>query len=329
MSSIDLNIKNYDNSGLYAQGTYGNVSRLKHRKDGYEVACKIISSLDLERNGLKASDIQKEIEILEIVKNVKNPPNGLLKYYGQSSQIMDKTSTTLFYLFFEFLPLTLRQVLNENEKNGQCDFEFAFSVFDTLLNTLAFLQEIDINHRDIHPSNILFNHDKTQVKLIDFGLSKNIANVQQNRIQFSVSVLEGSLYIAPEFQQAEQNQRSRMKIDDYFKSDAYSFGLVMMELVRSKKLQNNMEDLDQKLKKAIEEVEKMRISDDLKEKHQLLVTLLKGFLKTDPKIRLNFRQAFLKKIQLNNPDKYNACILILESKGYPSPCLDTSLFFYF
>ena len=304
--AIDLNIENYDHFGFYTEGIYGKIAKMKHRTlKNEEVAC--IYDLNLERNGQ---------ELIEMFEMLKNAPNGLLKYYGQCSQF--KSGVKITFYFFEFmllslkLSLSLKEVLNENQINCQRDFQFAFIVFETLLNTFAFLQKININIREFHPSNILFNDAKTQAKLNIFCLTQNIAHMQQGRVQCIVSDQEGSLYTAPEFLQAGRNERNKMNIDDIFKADAYSFGLMIMELVRSKKFDIKIGDLDQRLKQAIEEVERMRIPDDWKEKHRILVIMLKEFLKKDPKARMSFRDGFLKKVELHNPDKYKKYIQNLE-----------------
>lgn len=288
---IDLNIENYDHFGFYTQGIYVKIAKMKHRTNQKEVAC--IYNLDMERNG------QELIQILEILKNCNTMPKGLLKYYGHSQS---KIGVPTNFYFFEptllslTFSLTLKEVLNEKRIKEQSDFIF---IFETLLNTFAFLQKLNINFREFKPSNILFSFtdEKMQIKLNIFSLCMNVSQMQQGRVQNNALNQEESLYAAPEFQRIERSEKNISRIDDIFKADAYSFGLFMLELIRSNKFDNTLENLDQRLKVAIEEVERMRISEDFK--------LLILFLKADPKYRTSFREAFLRKVEKNSPDKYN------------------------
>ena len=84
MTEIDLNPDNYIDGRSYGKGTYAEVSILKHIKNGYQVACKVISSDELQKVGLKEEDIRQEIEILETLKKIKNPTKSLLTYYGNN-----------------------------------------------------------------------------------------------------------------------------------------------------------------------------------------------------------------------------------------------------
>ncbi|KAI3451626.1 hypothetical protein Pfo_008291 [Paulownia fortunei] len=90
---------------------------------------------------------------------------------------------------------------------------------------LAYLHsgcEDKIIHCDIKPENILL-HDKSQVKISDFGLSKLLSPEQSGLF----TTLRGTRgYLAPEW-------LTSTSISD--KTDVYSYGMVLLEIIRGKK----------------------------------------------------------------------------------------------
>ncbi|MCP4298715.1 MAG: AAA family ATPase, partial [Proteobacteria bacterium] len=81
----------------------------------------------------------------------------------------------------------------------------------------------NVIHKDINPSNILFNPETKQVQIIDFGISSELLREQQD-----VNVanqLEGTLaYISPE-------QTGRMNRDLDYRTDYYSLGVTLYEML--------------------------------------------------------------------------------------------------
>ncbi|XP_073293727.1 G-type lectin S-receptor-like serine/threonine-protein kinase At5g35370 [Primulina huaijiensis] len=90
---------------------------------------------------------------------------------------------------------------------------------------LAYLHtgcEHKIIHCDVKPENILL-HDKSQVKISDFGLSKLLSPEESNWF----TTLRGTRgYLAPEW-------LTSSAISD--KTDVYSYGMVLLEIIRGKK----------------------------------------------------------------------------------------------
>lgn len=87
-----------------------------------------------------------------------------------------------------------------------------------LCQGLDFLHQNNIVHRDIKPANFLFSRDGTQVKIVDFGLSKSNASW---RTRFMKESGGTRLYMSPE-------QLTKRKLDA--RSDIFSFGITMYEL---------------------------------------------------------------------------------------------------
>lgn len=77
-------------------------------------------------------------------------------------------------------------------------------------------------HKDINPSNILWNRETNQLKIIDFGISTQLFRDTQELVK--ASELQGTLkYISP-----EQSGRVNRVID--YRTDFYSFGITLYEM---------------------------------------------------------------------------------------------------
>jgi serine/threonine protein kinase len=80
-----------------------------------------------------------------------------------------------------------------------------------------------IMHKDVNPSNIVLNLATGQVKLIDFGISTVLS--RETPTFRNPNVLEGTLaYLSPE-------QTGRMNRDMDYRTDFYSFGVTLYELL--------------------------------------------------------------------------------------------------
>jgi diguanylate cyclase (GGDEF)-like protein len=98
-----------------------------------------------------------------------------------------------------------------------------FPLSISLSKTLEALHHRRIVHKDINPTNIVFNAQTTEVKLIDFGLSTRLP--QETVGLVPPALLEGTLpYLAP-----EQTGRMNRPVD--CRSDFYALGVTFYELL--------------------------------------------------------------------------------------------------
>ncbi len=95
-----------------------------------------------------------------------------------------------------------------------------------IAESLHFLTQQRIIHKDIKPSNILVHPETHQIKLIDFSISSLLP--KENQQMLNPKGLEGTLaYISP-----EQTGRMNRGID--YRTDFYSLGVTFFELLTGK-----------------------------------------------------------------------------------------------
>ncbi|HEY9661479.1 MAG TPA: serine/threonine-protein kinase, partial [Allocoleopsis sp.] len=93
----------------------------------------------------------------------------------------------------------------------------------TLSDILSRIHAANVVHKDINPSNIVFNPDTGVVKIIDFGIATRFNHTSP--MFKSPHVLEGTLaYLSP-----EQTGRMNRLLD--YRTDFYSLGVTFYELL--------------------------------------------------------------------------------------------------
>jgi eukaryotic-like serine/threonine-protein kinase len=122
----------------------------------------------------------------------------------------------IYYIVMEYVDgLTLKQYI---QKYSPISIEKTIDIMRQLTSAISHAHQNHIVHRDIKPQNILIDHDGT-VKITDFGIAMALSATS---ITQTNSVLGSVHYLSPE--QARGGMATR-------KSDIYSLGIVMFELV--------------------------------------------------------------------------------------------------
>ena len=141
-------------------------------------------------------------------------------------------------------------------------------------NGLQYLYLQNIVHRDIKPQNILVSNNKI-LKIIDFGLSKNISM----NSEMMDTICGSPLYMAPEI----------IKKKNYtIKSDIWSFGVIIYEMIYGYTpfRANNIYSLIEILQNSHIKFPKHNISSEC-------IDLLKCMLRKDPNDRIDWDNLFL------------------------------------
>ncbi|MDZ7969787.1 MAG: AAA family ATPase [Nostoc sp. DedSLP03] len=173
--------------------------------------------------------------ILKILKENYPTPSELTRY-KQEYEVTRSLNTDGVIKAYNLqryensLVIFLEDFGGESLKLLMCNRQFTFKEFLSIAikttESLAAIHAANIIHKDINPSNIVYNTETEQLKIIDFGISTCLS--RENQAIGNIERLEGTLaYIAP-----EQTGRMNRGID--YRSDFYSLGATFYELLTNK-----------------------------------------------------------------------------------------------
>ncbi|AFZ19745.1 protein kinase domain-containing protein [Allocoleopsis franciscana] len=180
--------------------------------------------------GFRESDGQPII--LKMLKQDYPTPDDLSRYqreYEITRQLNLEGVVKVYDLqnYQNTLVILLEDFGGESLKRWLSQKPFSLSEFLPIAlqitQSLGQVHHHNIIHKDINPSNLVFNPQTGQVKLIDFGISTVLA--RENPSLTSPQLLEGTLaYISP-----EQTGRMNRSLD--YRTDFYSLGVTFYELL--------------------------------------------------------------------------------------------------
>ncbi|VXD11523.1 AAA family ATPase [Planktothrix paucivesiculata] len=148
----------------------------------------------------------------EITQSLNLP--GVIKAYN-----LQKYQNTLVMFLEDFGGKSLKLWIEKHALTLKEFLKIALCVAETL----GHIHAKNIIHKDINPSNIIFNPTTGQVKIIDFGISTQLT--QENTSLKNPNILEGTLaYVSPE-------QTGRMNCSLDYRTDFYSLGVTFYELL--------------------------------------------------------------------------------------------------
>ncbi len=139
---------------------------------------------------------------------------GVVKVYG-----IEAYHNTLVMFLEDFGGESLRHYLMQRSLT----LEEVLTLGIRLAETLGQVHQQHVIHKDINPSNLVWNTTTGQLKLIDFGIASRIT--RETLTLSNPNVLEGTLaYMSP-----EQTGRMNRSLD--YRTDFYSLGVTLYELL--------------------------------------------------------------------------------------------------
>ena len=183
-----------------------------------------------------------ELRVIKIMRpNVAADDQGMQRFLQEartSTMIKHKNLAMLYdfaqlddgsyYMVWEFIDGT--NIQKWIGQNGAMPPRLAIEIAIQALSGLDHLHSMGLIHRDISPENIMLSqdhHGKLLVKVIDFGIAKQLAEGEGSQGLTQTGMFLGKLkYASPE-------QAGFLKEGEHLdpRSDLYSFGIVMYEML--------------------------------------------------------------------------------------------------
>jgi len=206
----------------------------------------------------KLQEIQREINILQKIEEISPKPSSIIPFYGY--YISENASKDQDFCFvFEHLNQSLNTLIEEHRQSNE-SFSIAelMKFYKQILFGMAFLQNLQVTHRDLKPGNMLLD-SQNNIKINDFGVSVNISDLMKNdhqdtlatfaaQMQFDLETDTTTLYFSPEilrkwteFKQNHKKNDTLLHFNPY-KSDVFSFGLILLEAATLRQV-NHKDDL--------------------------------------------------------------------------------------
>ena len=194
----------------------------------YELLEKIGEGGMSEVYKAKCNKLNRFVAVKILKKQFADNEDISLKFKREATAIANLSDTNIVnvldvgtqddmdYIVMEYVSgKTLKEFINFN---GKLNYNTAIKIALQIAKALDCAHRNNIIHRDIKPQNILVT-ESGEVKVTDFGIAKS---TDSQTITNTTSIIGSAHYLSPE-------QAKGTYID--FRSDIYSFGIVLYEMV--------------------------------------------------------------------------------------------------
>lgn len=183
------------------------VCRAVRRIDGEGVVLKILGGEQIQSEAF--AQYRHEYELTDSLRDIP----GVIRIHG-----LENIQNSLMLVEEDIGGESLTRALSTDGIDLVAGLALAVRIADIL----GHIHQHRIIHKDINPSNIVWNRSTDELRIIDFGIASRL---DQERQEFqSVNQLEGTLaYLSP-----EQTGRVNRGLD--YRSDLYSLGVSLYQL---------------------------------------------------------------------------------------------------
>ncbi|XP_020589877.1 cysteine-rich receptor-like protein kinase 6 [Phalaenopsis equestris] len=212
LSTLKVATMNFSERNKLGEGGFGSVYK-GLLPDGREIAVKRLSKGS--RQGL--NELRNELILVAKLQH-----KNLVRLHGICLEEQE------MLLVYEYLPnKSLDTILFDPAKSELLDWEKRYNIIEGIARGLLYLHEdsqLKIIHRDLKASNILLDANMAP-KISDFGLARLFEG--EETYGMTIHVVGTCGYIAPEY---------GMHGHFSFKSDVFSFGVLILEVITGRSI---------------------------------------------------------------------------------------------
>ncbi|KAI5323028.1 hypothetical protein L3X38_032100 [Prunus dulcis] len=211
LAAIRVATDDFSDSNKLGQGGFGTVYK-GLLQNGKEVAVKRLSRKSWQ--GLE--EFKNEVILIAKLQH-----RNLVRLLACGFEGEEKL------LLYEFMPnKSLDTFIFDSERRAELNWKTYYNIIEGIARGLLYLHEdsrLRVIHRDLKPSNVLLDHEMV-AKISDFGLARIFCERQNPTKTRRVVGTYG--YMAPEY---------AMESLFSVKSDVFSFGVILLELISGKR----------------------------------------------------------------------------------------------
>ncbi|XP_031499624.1 cysteine-rich receptor-like protein kinase 44 [Nymphaea colorata] len=210
LASIRAATNDFSEANKIGEGGYGPV--YKGIIDGKEIAVKRLSN----QSGEGSIEFKNEVRLIAKLQH-----RNLVRLFGCCMESQEKI------LVYEYVPNnSLGSILFESDKRLPLDWATRLKIITGIARGLLYLHEdsrLKIIHRDLKPNNVLLDNEMNP-KISDFGMAKICGMDETHGNTKRIAGTYG--YMSPEYV---------IRGNYSLKSDVFSFGVLLLEIVSGKK----------------------------------------------------------------------------------------------
>ena len=250
-----------------------------------------------ENKNASESDIKSEIELNEYLQKIPQKPNLFPIYRGYIKNQENIPQMTSYTLMFESFEKSLESLILEKQQAGYFSFNTIQYYFKSLVNGLAFMQNLDLFPQDFTPQNIFVTSD---------NILKFFTFIDQN------FYLKNYKFKKTGFNAPEVINPSRTSVWNYYKSEVFTLGIIILYLgTFSLPIGENIESDVERIKEEFFNfyMERAR-DDDERKKVKEFKDILSEMLQMENMKRPDFITLFYRSIDLKNKKNLQKHIMI-------------------
>jgi serine/threonine protein kinase len=215
---LNQQIHNYKIISLLGEGGMANVYLAEHQALGHKFALKLLKDEFVQHPNIRKRFLAEARNLAKM-----HHPNVI-----KVTDLIDAGDIVAF---------VMEHVAGDSledyiSKNAPLANDVIENLFNQMIDAVDYVHSQGLIHRDIKPSNFMVTPEGS-IKLLDFGIAKNLNDGAADYTKTSMAQQMGTpMYMSPE------QVRNTAEITE--KSDIYSLGVVLWQMVMNKKPYNSV-----------------------------------------------------------------------------------------